>query len=86
MILISDGEENVKPYVSEVMPRLRARTVELNAVLISDSASVVFATLSAKTMGTAYFSKNGTGLSRHLRTMMSGEQSSSPGDHLVEVS
>ena len=86
MILISDGKENIKPYVSEVMPRLRDRTVELNSVLISDDADPAYARVSDNSTGTSYFNKNGTGLFRHLRTMMSDEYSSSPGYHLVEVS
>ena len=87
MILVTDGRENAPPYVSQVMSRLRARTVELKAVLISDHADPAIARIAANSMiETSYFSKNGTGISRHLRTMMSGEQSSSSGDHLVEVS
>ena len=86
MILVTDGRENLEPYVSEVMPRLGNRTVELNTILISDEADPALVKAFDNSMGTSYFSKNGTGIARHLRTMMSNEYSSSPGDHLVEVS
>ena len=82
MILMSDGKENRKPFIRQVVPDLSSRSVELNSIVISDEADPEYVRVSSD----SYFNQNGTGLYRSLRTMMLNEYTSSPGDKLQEVS
>ena len=82
MILMSDGKENRKPFIHQVMGDLSSRSVELNSIVISDDADPEYVRRSSD----SYFNQNGTGLYRQLRTMMLAEYTSSPGDKSQEVS
>ena len=82
MILISDGKENRRPFIRQVIDDLDSRSVELNSIVISDEADPEYVRLSSD----SYFSQNGTGLYRPLRTMMQNEYTSFPGDKIQEVS
>ena len=85
MILISDGEENRRPYVAEVMPRLRSRTVELNSIVISDEADKEYVRVSNDLRGSAHYTPDVNEVYRALRTVMLKGYNGLPGDRLQEV-
>lgn len=55
MVLISDGEENVRPYVQDVSADLRDKMVNVDTIAIGNDADLQMETLSLERGGKAYF-------------------------------
>ncbi|XP_076304351.1 calcium-activated chloride channel regulator 1-like isoform X2 [Tachypleus tridentatus] len=55
IILITDGEENVEPYVSQVLPKLQQQKVTVNAIAFGNKATRKLEDLTKLTGGKGFF-------------------------------
>jgi len=87
-VLVSDGGENVSPYIAAVKPTLRTKGVIVHTILISDNAEPKLVELSAYTGGKSFFdsgASDSTNLQSAFRTTVKEAESDSPGVAPVEV-
>ena len=87
-MLVSDGRQNIGPYIEEVKPTLRAKGVIVHTILISDDAEPKLVKLAAYTRGKSFFDSGGsdsTNLQSAFRTTVKEAESDSPGVAPVEV-
>ena len=86
MILVSHGEDNARPYMAQVMPRLLSSTVELNSIVISDKADKQYMGVSNElTGGSAFYTPDANDLYRGFRMMALALFKGLSGDRLQEV-
>lgn len=55
IILMSDGEENRKPYISEIFPELKKMKVIVSTIAIGLLADVKLESIALSTKGSSYF-------------------------------
>ena len=89
LILVSDGEENRRPYIRKVTSTLVQKSVKVQTLLISDKADTKLIKLAADTNGKSFFDADlydVSGLLRAFRSIVTDEASGIPGVAPVEVS
>ena len=65
ILLITDGEENVHPYIADVKPELISKNVHVTSILYTKDAEESVIELSSDTGGKYYYDE-GTGCSTNL--------------------
>ena len=88
LVLVSDGWENIGPYIDEVKPTLRSKGVIVHTILTSDDAEPKLVELAAYTRGKSFFdsgASDSTNLQSAFRTTVKEAESESPGVAPVEV-
>lgn len=55
LIVISDGRENVSPFVSDIMPEVHNKSVVVHTISVTEQADAIMSNLSSSAGGQSFF-------------------------------